>query len=89
MIPFSPLDTIATLRPIPRERLTLLEPDYESIQELPIGQVGTILEIYTEEAPRYLVEFADQQGCEYALAILHPDEILTLNYELHLAGTAK
>lgn len=32
---------------------------FKSIQQLPIGQVGTILEIYPGKSPRYLVEFAD------------------------------
>jgi hypothetical protein len=39
------LDTVANLKPIARDRLTLIEPEFESIQQLPIGQVGTALEI--------------------------------------------
>lgn len=81
------LDTIANLKPIARERLTLVEPEYESIEQLPVGQVGTILEVYTGELPRYLVEFADLQGREYAVAVLEPDEVLALHYELSLART--
>ena len=77
-------DTIATLKPIARDRLTLVEPEYQSVQQLPIGQVGTILEIYPGESPRYLVEFSDQQGREYAMAVLHPNEVLVLHYELSL-----
>jgi hypothetical protein len=42
-------DTIANLNPIPAERLTLLEPEYQGIQTLPIGQVDTIVEIYNTE----------------------------------------
>jgi hypothetical protein len=80
------LDTIANLTPIARDRLTLVEPEYESIQQLPIGQVGTILEVYSGESPRYLVEFADLQGREYAMAILQPTEVLALHYELSLSG---
>jgi hypothetical protein len=80
------LDTIANLKPIARDRLTLVEPEYQFIPALPIGQVGTILEIYSGESPRYLVEFADQQGCEYAMAVLQPDEVLVLHYELTLAS---
>ncbi|WP_293271722.1 hypothetical protein [Microcoleus sp. PH2017_02_FOX_O_A] len=34
---------------------------------------------------QYLVEFADSQGIEYAMAILKPDEILVLQYELAVA----
>jgi hypothetical protein len=80
------LDTIANLTPIARDRLTLVEPEYESIQQLPIGQVGTILEVYSGESPRYLVEFADLQGREYAMAILQTTEVLALHYELSLSG---
>lgn len=80
------LDTIANLKPIARERLTLVEPEYESIEQLPVGQVGTILEVYAGELPRYLVEFADLQGREYAVAVLEPDEVLALHYELSLAS---
>jgi hypothetical protein len=80
------LDTIANLTPLTRDRLILVEPEYQSIQQLPVGQVGTILEIYPGESPRYLVEFADHRGYEYAMAILHPHELLALHYELTLAS---
>ncbi|NES18951.1 MAG: DUF4926 domain-containing protein [Symploca sp. SIO3E6] len=70
------LDTVVNLKPIPMEQLTLLEFEYQSIQQLPIGQVGTIVEIYEGESPRYLVEFADLQGREYAMAIVQAHEIL-------------
>jgi hypothetical protein len=43
------LDTVANLMPIARDRLTLIEPEFESIQQLPVGQVGTVLEIYEGE----------------------------------------
>lgn len=76
------LDTVANLNPIPMDRLTLVEPEYRSIQHLPIGQVGTIVEVYGGNIPRYLVEFADLQGREYAMAVLQADEILALHYEL-------
>ncbi|MBD2067052.1 DUF4926 domain-containing protein [Leptolyngbya sp. FACHB-671] len=55
-------DPIATLNSIPANRLTLLEREYQSIQSLPAGQVGTIVEIYETEDPSYLIEFADLQG---------------------------
>jgi hypothetical protein len=80
------LETIANLKPIARDRLTLVEPEYQSIQQLPVGQVGTILEIYPGKSPCYLVEFADLEGREYAMAVLHPNEILALHYELSLAS---
>ncbi|MFM7448171.1 MAG: DUF4926 domain-containing protein [Leptolyngbyaceae cyanobacterium] len=81
----STLDTVANIKSIARDRLTLVEPEYQSIQQLPIGQVGTILEVYSGELPQYLVEFADLQGREYAMAVLKPDEVLALHYELSLA----
>ncbi|WP_247215640.1 DUF4926 domain-containing protein [Synechococcus sp. C9] len=80
------LDTVANIKPIDRDRLTLVEPEYQSIQQLPIGQVGTIVEVYPGDIPRYLVEFADLQGREYAMAVLQPDEVLALHYELSLAS---
>lgn len=80
------LDTIANLNPVPVERLTLVEPEYQSIQTLPIGQVGTIVEVYEGDVPRYLVEFADLRGCEYAMAVLQADEVLALHYELSVVS---
>jgi hypothetical protein len=48
--------------------------------------VGTIIEVYdTVKECQYLVEFADSQGIEYAMAMLKADEILVLQYELALA----
>ena len=80
------LDTIAILNPISIDRLTLLEPEYRSISSLPRGQVGTIVEVYNnEEESQYLVEFADNQGYEYAMAILKESEILAIHYELTVA----
>ena len=76
------LDTVANLKPIPVERLTLVEPEYQSVQYLPMGQVGTIVEIYDGDLPRYLIEFSDLQGREYAMALLKADEVLALHYEL-------
>ncbi|MBW4481697.1 MAG: DUF4926 domain-containing protein [Tildeniella torsiva UHER 1998/13D] len=80
------LDTVANLKAIARDRLTLIEPEFESIQQLPAGQVGTVLEVYEGESPCYLVEFADLEGREYAMAVLSPDEVLPLHYELPLAS---
>lgn len=80
------LDTIALLNSVSIDRLTLLEPEYRSIPSLPRGQVGTIVEIYNnEEESQYLVEFADHQGCEYAMAILKESEVLAIHYELTVA----
>jgi hypothetical protein len=79
-------DTVAIINPISIERLTLVEPDYTSIQSLPSGQVGTVVEMYEgAEDCQYLVEFADIQGREYAMATLRENELLVLHYELTVA----
>ncbi|NJK66532.1 MAG: DUF4926 domain-containing protein [Microcoleus sp. SU_5_3] len=83
---FRLLDSVAILKPISNTRLTLVEPEYESVSNLPVGLVGTIVEVYdTGKECQYLVEFADSQGIEYAMAILKGDEILVLQYELAVA----
>jgi len=80
------LDSVAILKPVSNTRLTLVEPEYASISSLPVGLVGTIVEVYdTGKECQYLVEFADSQGIEYAMAILKADEILVLQYELAVA----
>lgn len=82
MSTFKLLDTVATLQTISAERLILVESEYRSVASLPVGQVGTIVEIYPADSPHYLVEFADLQGREYAMAVLRAEEILALSYEL-------
>ncbi|MDF5722148.1 MAG: DUF4926 domain-containing protein [Rhizonema sp. PD37] len=83
---FKLLDSIALLNPLSVERLTLVESDYTYIESLPSGQVGTIVEVYEErEEFHYLVEFADTQGREYAMATLKAEEFLVLQYELTVA----
>ncbi|MEZ2225093.1 DUF4926 domain-containing protein [Microcoleus sp.] len=83
---FRLLDSVAILKPISNTRLTLVEPEYESVSSLPVGLVGTIVEVYdTGKECQYLVEFSDSQGIEYAMAILKADEILVLQYELAVA----
>jgi len=80
------LDSVAILKPVSNTRLTLVEPEYASISSLPVGLVGTIVEVYdTGKECQYLVEFADSKGIEYAMAILKADEILVLQYELAVA----
>jgi Domain of unknown function (DUF4926) len=77
------LDTVALLKDIPADRLTLLEPAYASVQHLPAGLIGAIVEIYEQAGDRfYQVEFSDAQGCEYAMAILKAEELLVLQSEL-------
>jgi len=86
MEPLKILDTVANLKPLSIEQLTLVEPNDTSIQSLPTGQVGTIVEVYKEaEEPYYLVEFAALQGREYAMATLKADELLVLHYKLTVA----
>ncbi|MEG4392195.1 DUF4926 domain-containing protein [Microcoleus sp. BROC3] len=83
---FRVLDSIAILKPISNTRLALVEPEYASISSLPVGLVGTIVEVYdTGKECQYLVEFADSKGSEYAMAMLKADEILVLQYELAVA----
>jgi hypothetical protein len=83
---FRVLDSVAILKPISNTRLALVEPEYASISSLPVGLVGTIVEVYdTGKKCQYLVEFADSQGIEYAMAMLKADEILVLQYELAVA----
>jgi hypothetical protein len=84
MANFNLLDTVATLKPIASDRLTLVEAAYQALSMLPVGQVGTVVERYPTEN-RYLVEFADLQGQEYAMAIVNPDEIMAIRYELAIA----
>ncbi|MGK7945400.1 MAG: DUF4926 domain-containing protein [Microcystaceae cyanobacterium] len=80
------LDTVTIINPIAKERLTLVEPEFMSIDNLPSGQVGTVVEIYERGGEKqYLVEFADSQGREYAMAILRENELLVLHYELEVA----
>jgi len=90
MTTFNLLDVVTNLKSIPFNRLTLVEPEYQSISCLPIGQVGTIVEVYSEketkqEGVQYLVEFSDLKGREYAVAVLKPEEMLAIRYELSVA----
>ncbi|MEG3954032.1 hypothetical protein [Microcoleus sp. herbarium2] len=42
-----------------------MRPEYASISSLPVGLVGTIVEVYdTGKECQYLAEFADSQGIE-------------------------
>ncbi|MEG4493892.1 DUF4926 domain-containing protein [Microcoleus sp. D3_18_C4] len=83
---FRVLDSVAILKPISNTRLAPVEPEYASISSLPVGLVGTIVEVYdTGKECQYLVEFADSQRSEYAMAMLKANEILVLQYELAVA----
>ncbi len=78
-------DVIALLKPIPNQRLSLVEPEYNDLEYLPKGQIGTVVEInQLNDQLYYLVDFSDNQGCEYAMARLIADEMLVLHEELQL-----
>ncbi len=80
------MDSVAIIKPISNTRLALVGLKYASLSSLPVGLVGTIIEVYdTGKECQYLVKFADSQGIEYAMAMLKADEILVLQYELALA----
>jgi hypothetical protein len=77
------LDTIAILKPISVDRLSLMESEYDFNSSLPVGLVGTIVDIHQDnQGVDYLVEFADSDGCEFAIAYLKANEFLTLQYEI-------
>ena len=81
------LDTVALLKDLPSERLTLVEPELTAVDHLPSGLVGTIVHVYERDNNEYyLVEFADAQGREYAMAILLGNEVLALHHELATAS---
>ena len=72
-------DSVATLNPIDVARLTLVEPMEESAEQLARGQVGTVVNVVDQgEGKQYLVEFADLEGREYAMAYLTESELLPL-----------
>ena len=76
---FRLLDSVAILKPISNTRLALVRPEYASISSLPVGLVGTIIEVYdTGKECEYLVKFADSQGFEYVMVTLKAKEILVL-----------
>jgi Domain of unknown function (DUF4926) len=75
------LDTVAVLISLNADRLLQVESEATSQLPLPIGLVGTVVEVYAE-SQRYLVEFADGRGCEYAMSILSADELLVVHLEL-------
>lgn len=80
------LDTVALLQDLPKERLTLVEPGHLDQNSLPSGLVGTIVDVYeSKNETRYMIEFSDAQGCEYAMATLIKSEFLVLRYELMTA----
>ena len=75
------LDTVAVLTSLNTDRLLQVESEAIARLPLPIGLVGTVVEVY-EEGQRYLVEFADGRGCEYAMSILSAEELLVVHLEL-------
>jgi hypothetical protein len=59
------LDVVALTDDVPEERLLR-------------GQVGTIVETLKPDV--FLVEFSDLDGCTYAMASLHADQLMVLRY---------
>ncbi len=80
------LDTVAILTALSADRLVLSEDIDELIQELPLGLLGTIVEVYPQE-PHYLIEFSDTEGCEYAMALMRSKELLVVQYSIAPALT--
>jgi hypothetical protein len=79
-------DSVATLTPIDVTRLTLVEAREESAEQLARGQVGTVVDVVDQgESKHYLVEFADLEGREYAMAYLVESELLPLHYQFTAA----
>jgi len=77
------LDLVALLNSITIERLILIEKNANLIDKLPLGLVGTVVEVYNDDKQsKYLVEFANNKGQEYAMAILTAEELIVLQYEL-------
>ena len=76
------LDTVALLQALPAESLQLVDERYDLSSGLAAGTVGTVVEIYdSSSAPMHcVVEFADGQGCGYALATVPADILLVLSY---------
>jgi len=72
------LDTVAILSPLSPDRLLQVE----SEMTLPIGLIGTIVQTYPE-TNTYLIEFSDDQGCEYAMAIVPANELLIVHLDLN------
>lgn len=79
-------DSVATLKPIDVARLTLMEPMEATAEQLAQGQVGTVVDVVNQdEGKQYLVEFADLEGREYAMAYLTESELLPLRYQFTAA----
>ena len=76
------LDTVALLPPLPAENLHLVDERYDLSSGLAAGTVGTIVAIHRSSSGpiHYVVEFADGQGCGYALATIPADVFLVLHY---------
>ena len=74
------LDTVVILTALSADRLILSE-DMRPTPELPLGLLGTIVEVYPQE-PHYLIEFSDTEGCEYAMALMRSRELLVVHHTI-------
>lgn len=75
------LDTVAILTALSTDRLIINEDDRPYTRELPLGLLGTIVEVYAQE-PNYLIEFSDTDGCEYAMALMRSTELLVVHHSI-------
>lgn len=77
------LDSVALLQPLPADSFHLVDERYDLSSGLAAGTVGTIVEICPPSSSgplHYVVEFADGQGCGYALATVPAEVFLVLHY---------
>ena len=75
-------DVVALLKDIPLRDLQLADERYTFDTGLPVGTVGTVVELIPQHAQpsAYLIEFADSQGSAYAFAALPAESLLLLHY---------
>ena len=77
-----PLDVAALLQPLSPETRQLTEESYDLSAGLPVGTVGTVVEVFPRpvEPVMCLVEFSDTRGCGYAFATVPAATLLVLHY---------
>lgn len=84
-------DVVALLQDIPLKDLQLADERYTFDTGLPVGTVGTVVEMFPQHAQSsvYLIEFADSQGSAYAFAALPAKSLLLLHYSPSEAMSAQ
>ncbi|MGH8059626.1 MAG: DUF4926 domain-containing protein [Candidatus Entotheonellia bacterium] len=85
------LDVVALLQPLPSEALHLTDERYDFSAGLEIGTVGTVVEVYPQDADpsACLVEFSDVHGHGYAFATVPVSALLVLHFIPSEAITAQ